>query len=275
MTKTEKALDFSLITPKNNLLYKRRLIYARDLLHELVIRDLKVRYKHSFLGVAWSLLNPLMQLLVFYIVFSFIVGLNIPNYLSYVFSGLLIWNWFQNSMSQAAYSITGNRDLISQPGFSISILPVVPLLTNLVHFILAQTIFIIYLWIKGTNPGQSILSLPLLMLLQGILTLGCAYFVAAANVIFRDTQHFLAVLLRLLFFLTPIFYNYSTLPENYQSLYRLNPMVLFVDTYREILIDTKHPDWLSLLPLWLVAIAILYFGYKAFMHIAYRFAEEL
>jgi len=259
----------------STVLRRRRLIHLWDLLRELVVRDMKVRYKRSVLGIAWSLISPLMQLLVFYFLFRVILAIKIPRYSSFTLSGLLAWNWFQSSVSQATSAITGNRELIRRPGFPTIVLPVVTVTTNLIHFLLALPILLVVLVMDGTTLGPTILALPLVVILQFVLTLSLAYLAASANVIFADTQHLLVVLLQLLFFLTPIFYDASAVPERYRLLYRLNPMVSLLEAYRAVFIGGRQPDWLSLLGPCLLSLGLLYVGCRILSRVSYRFVEEL
>src|SRR5436190_23207694 len=113
----------------------KQLVYRRDLLRELVGRDLKLRYKRSMLGMAWALINPLMQLVVFTFLFRKVVRLDIPHYSSYVFSGVLAWNWFQTSLYMGAGAIVDNRELIRRPRFPAAVLPAVTISTNLIHYL--------------------------------------------------------------------------------------------------------------------------------------------
>lgn len=259
----------------STLLYRRRLIYLWDLLRELVVRDMKVRYKRSILGIAWSLVNPLLQLLVFFLLFRMILSIKVSRYSSFALTGLLVWNWFQSSLFQAASAITGNRELIRRPGFPATVLPVVMVTTNLIHFLLALPILMVVLVMDGAELGPTILALPLVVILQFVLTLSLVYIAASANVIFADTQHLIGVLLQLLFFLTPIFYDASAIPARYYSLYRLNPMVRLLEAYRAVLIGGMQPDWLSLLAPCLLALGLLFVGYRMFIRVSYRFMEEL
>lgn len=256
-------------------LHGQQLVYLRDLLRELVSRDIKVQYKRSSIGILWSLINPLMQLLVFLFLFQLVLPVKIRNYSSFVFSGMLVWNWFQSSLTQAAGAITANRELIRRPGFPVPILPTVTVTTNLVHFLLALPIMMLFLVLSGVGLKSTIMLLPVLMTLQFILILSLGYLVAAFNVVFRDTQHILGVFLQFLFYLTPIFYSADAVPEFYRPLYHINPMVHLVEAYRAILIEGIQPNWLSVLGLSLFAIVLLRIGYKVFMQTSYRFVEEL
>jgi lipopolysaccharide transport system permease protein len=256
-------------------LYERRLIHLRDLLRELVVRDMKVRYKRSVLGFAWTLITPLMQLLVFYFIFQVVLSFNIPRFSTFAFCGLLAWNWFQSSVSQAAGAMTHNRELIRKPGFPATILPVVNVVTNLIHFILALPILLFFLVISGSTLEPTILGLPILILVQFILTLSLAYLVATLNVIFRDIEHIIGVVLYLLYFLTPIFYDARIIPEQYRPFYRINPMVHLVEAYRDLLLSGVQPNWFVLLWLGLAAVILLYLSHNILTRTKYRFAEEL
>jgi lipopolysaccharide transport system permease protein len=265
----------SAVSRPGALLPSRRLLYLRDLLFTLVGRDMKLRYKRSILGIAWSLLTPLAQLAVYYLIFNVLLPLNIPNYLSFLFTGVLVWSWFQGSLYQATSAIVDNRELIKRPGFPGAILPAVTIASYLVHFLLALPILFLLLALGGIPLTSAILALPLLIMIQFILTLSLAYFTATFYVAFRDTQHLLGVLLNLLFFLSPIFYQSGNLPVQYQSLYRLNPMVHLLESYRAILLSGRWPDGVSLLLLTVPAIATLILGYYVFRKASDHLVDQL
>lgn len=253
----------------------KRFLYFWDLLRSLVDRDLKLTYKRSTLGIAWTLINPLLQLLVFAFVFQIVLPVNIHQYSSYVFAGLLSWNWFQTSLYQATGAIISNRSLIRQPRFPVAILPVVVVTTGLIHFMLALPILVIFLLIDGVQLTPVLLFLPVLQLLQFALTVSCSYLLAALNVTFRDTQHTLGVILQLFFYLTPIFYDLKAIPKAYWYIYALNPMVHIVTSYRQILIWGVPPDWLALAIIAAFTSVLLPLGYWLFKQQSHRFVEEL
>jgi lipopolysaccharide transport system permease protein len=258
-----------------NPLRPRRLIYLWDLLRSLVIRDMKLLYKRSALGIAWTMLNPLLQLAVFAVVFSGVLSVKIPNYFSFAFVGLLVWNWFQMALFQATGVITANRPLIRQPGFPPAILPVVVVMTGLVHFLIALPILMAFLLANHIGITPLIFHIPFLVLLQAGFTICLAYPLAALNVTFRDTQHILGVLLNLLFYLTPIFYALETVPTKYQLFYAWNPMVYLVEAYRSVLLWHKAPDWLPLLILGIITTVLMPLGHWIFQRQSDRFVQEL
>lgn len=255
--------------------YRRKIAHFFDLLRVLVDRDMKLLYKRSALGIAWTLINPLLQLAVFSFVFRSVIPINIPQFSSFAFSGLLIWTWSQTALFQATGLITSNKALIRQPNFPTAILPVVTTMTGLIHFLLALPVLIIFLAVDGVEPSSVLFVLPLLMVIQFVLTVGLAYPLAALNVTFRDTQHTLGVLLQMLFYLTPIFYDLNSVPKEFQPLYQLNPMVPLLEAYRAILLKGTQPDWQALLIVSLVVAVILPIGLAIFRRQSNTFVEEL
>jgi lipopolysaccharide transport system permease protein len=253
----------------------KQLAYLWDLLRSLVDRNMKLMYKRSMLGIAWTLINPLLQLLVFIFVFQVIIKIEIVQYSSYVFTGLLVWNWFQSSLFEATGVIINSRALIRQPGFPTVILPIVVVTTGLIHFTLALPVLVVFLLVDGVKLTPFILILPLLQLVQFILTITLAYFLAALNVTFRDTQHTLGILLQFLFYLSPIFYELKSIPTQYWYPYSLNPMVHLVTCYRQILMWGVQPDWLALAIICGLTLLALPIGFWVFKRQSLRFVEEI
>lgn len=250
-------------------------VYQYDLLRELVIRDLKLRYKRSMLGIAWSLLNPLAQLLVFTFVFTRVLPLDRPNFSSFLFCGLLAWTWFQSSLVGATGSITDNRELIRRPGFPVAILPVVRVTSDLLHFLLGLPILVGFLAMNGFVPSVALLALPLVIAAQFVLILSLAYIVATIHVTFRDTQYLLGVFLMLLFYVTPVFYGREAVPERFQTIYSLNPILQLIEGYRAIFLTGSFPDFVALGILGTVSGTLLYLGYRFFVNASWHFVEEL
>ena len=236
---------------------------------------MKLRYKRSVLGIAWSLLNPILQLLVLLFIFRLAMPVNIPNYFSYLFTGLLSRSWFQASLLLSTNAIVQNRELIKLPGFPSAILPTVTVTSHLIHFLIAIPILLIFLMLGGIRLSSVIILLPLVIGIQYILTLGLAFLVSTFQVVFRDTEYLLGVLLQLFFFLVPIFYDPNTVPSPYKTFYNLNPMVLVIDAYRAILIRDEMPNSLLLLAIFLFSTFLLFLGYVISKRTSYHIAEEL
>lgn len=250
-------------------------IYRRDLLRELVLRDIKLRYKGSILGQAWTLLNPLAELLVLLFVFTAVLPVNTPNFAASLFTGLLVYGWFRSSLDYATAAIVDNREVIRRPGVPASVLPVVTVVSTLVHFALGLPALFALLLISGIYPTRAAILLPALIALQFTLILSLAYPLAAVHVWFRDTQYLLRVALQLLFFLTPVFYEASDIPARYQAIYRLNPMVSLVEAYRDVLLRGRFPTPGPLIVMGLAAALLLTVGIPVFRRTSRYFTDEL
>jgi lipopolysaccharide transport system permease protein len=254
---------------------KMNLRYLWDLLFELVQRDMRLRYKRSVLGVLWSLLNPLLQLLVFQFIFAVVLPLNIPRFPLFLYIGLLSWNWFQSALIEATGAIVDNRDLIRRPGFPSVILPLVPVTTNFVHFLIALPVLLAFLLFSGVPLRPLVLLLPLALAVQFVLTLCLAYVVAALHVQFRDTRYLLGIALLLGFYLSPVFYDPHSIPKAYQTLYHLNPMVTLIETYRYLLMEGNLPSLITLGIIAMVGATALLVVIRLFRQMSIQFAEEL
>ncbi len=253
----------------------QRWAHLRDVLRELIARDVKLRYRGSYFGMAWTLLNPIAELAVLLFIFGSVLPLSIPNYAAFLFTGLLVYTWFQTSLFFATAAIVGNRDLVRRPNFPLAVLPIVSVASTLLHFLLSlPVLFALLLW-NGVHLTLALLALPALVVVQFTLILALSYPLAAVNVWFRDTQYFLKVALQLLFFLTPVFYESKTIPERFQALYRFNPMVGVVDGYRDVIVRGVLPSPQSWLTLLAVSGVLLLLGFAAFTRASRQFADEL
>jgi lipopolysaccharide transport system permease protein len=251
-----------------------RLGYITDLLFELVVGDIKLRYKRSVLGIGWSLLNPLAQLLVYQFVFTVIMPTRIDNFGSFLFIGILAFSWFQETLSMATNAIVQNREHINRPGFPAAILPVISAGSQLVHFILALPVLFVVLYLGGAPITMALLILPAVVLLQFIFTLSLSYLAAATYVYFRDIRYLINIFLSLFFFLTPIVYSLDFVPENLVPLYQLNPLMHFIEAYRAILMRGQVPQGWPLIMIGGLTMIFMRLGYRAFMQATYHFVEE-
>jgi lipopolysaccharide transport system permease protein len=254
---------------------RRRWIHLRDLLRELVVRDIKLRYKGAIFGQAWTLLNPLAELLVLLFIFNVILPLGVPNFPVFLFTGLLVYGWFQSSLYYATGVIVNNRELIRSPGVPSAILPIVTVGSTLVHFVFSLPILFGMILMSHIPITSAVLALPLLIAVQFALILALAYPLATLHVWFRDTQYLLRVALQLLFYLTPVFYEVSTVPAQYRRLYQFNPMVPVMEGYRDLLLRGRLPDPLPLVVLAVLSAALLTVGVAVFRYASHRFVDEL
>lgn len=249
--------------------------YLLDLLHELIKREMKLRYKRSFLGLFWSLANPLGQILVLSFVFQYILPTKVENFTLFLFIGVLAWNWFRSSLYAATGSIVNNQRLINRPEFPVGVLPIVTVTTYLLHFILAIPILILFLFLAKTPISNALYLLPFVILVQFLLTLSLAYILSAVHVTFRDTQYLLEIFLMFGFYLSPIFYGPNSVPEQYLFYYSLNPMVPIITAYRDILLRGEVPPLPNLIAVALLSVLLMGIGYSIFKQASFRFVEEI
>jgi lipopolysaccharide transport system permease protein len=255
--------------------FSRNVLHWRDLLIELVSRDLKVRYQRSAIGLGWSLMKPLAQLAIFATVFSSILPLNIPNYTTFVFTGVLVWAWFSSSMTSAAVSIAGSRELVRRPGFPVKLLPGLTIISQGVHFLLALPLLFICSWIQLGPPTITVLALPLLILAQFLFTLALANVLASAHVFFRDIEHLIGITMMLGFYVTPVFYRPLDANQDFWYLTAFNPVAWLLDGYRAVFVAHTWPDPWVYGKLMLVSVPLLVFGSWYFDRVNNRFVDEL
>ena len=270
-----------------NIIHRfRELVNYRELIRNLVVRDLKVRYRNSVLGIAWSWANPLLMMLVYTVVFGFLAGKSRqPNFHIFVLCALLPWNFFSTSVSASTGSIVGNASLVKKVYFPREILPVSIVVSNLVNFIIALPVFFGLALVSGAPITKWALLLPIPILVELVLTTGICLFLATLNVFYRDTQIIIEVLMMAWFFVTPIFYPLSQVPQEATILgvtfdaqlwlNRLNPMASIIASYRDLLYYNSPTGLDFLLRTAVTALIVLAGGYLVFLHYSPRFGEEV
>ncbi|KKQ97236.1 hypothetical protein A3E15_01200 [Candidatus Woesebacteria bacterium RIFCSPHIGHO2_12_FULL_42_9] len=209
------------------------------LLWMLTVRELKGRYKSSILGFLWAIINPLFQMIVLTIVFSLILKVQIENYPLFLFSGLLPWTYFATTLMIGTSSLTSNRDIIKKVAFPRELIPFSVVLANLVHFTLALIPFLIILIFLGLAPQKSIIFLPLAILLETTLLTGLILLTSSLQILYRDISFIVVAALLMLFYLTPVFYPLSFVPERLQLIYSLNPMVGVTNFFQYIFLGSE------------------------------------
>lgn len=262
------------------------LIHYRSLIYNLVIRDLKVRYRNSLFGFLWSLLNPLGMMLVFTIISPLLFrDQSIVNYPVFLLSGILPWNYFSASVMTGTNSVVTNGHLIKKIYFPPEVLPVATTLSNLINFLLALLILFVLIFISGIQLSPWIALLPIVILIQTVLTLGIVFFLSAIQVYYHDTLLIMDVVMLAWFFLTPVFYSTSMLPATYELfgitlnvhrlLYILNPMASLINMYRDLLYWSYRTDIDFFLRTSITAILFLIVGYWFFVRYSSHFSEEV
>lgn len=215
----------------------------RELLWNMTVKELKVKYKRSVLGFVWSFMNPIIMLVVFSLVFSLLVKSNMQWFAVFLMSGLLPWLFFVNSLNQSVGSIVNNPGLVKKVYFPREILPLAAVGANIFHFIMQMLVFFVFLLIIQWHFSIYLLLFPLVLALEVVFALGMALFVSAANVYLRDVQHFVEVATMAWFWLTPIVYPIGLVSDKLGSLfplYLLNPVTNIVLLWQYIIYNPHH-----------------------------------
>ena len=253
-----------------------RSVYThRELVGILVAKQLKLRYRGSGLGFLWTLLNPLLQMVVYTLVFSVYFRLDMEKYPVFLFAGLLPWIWFSSSLQQGVTCILDGAGLVTRSQFPAEVLPVVTLTTNTLNFLLTLPLLFVFLFAFRVKLGPALLALPLLIALEYLLALGPVLILAALNVQFRDLQHIILHLLTVLQFLTPIFYPLSLIPEPLRAWAVVNPLTILFSAFQDVLYFNRLPPWPPLLGLLVVSCVVLSVATAMFTRYKPTFAEAL
>lgn len=249
----------------------------RELLKTSVKKDIGGKYKHSFLGVLWSFINPLLQILVYALIFPLVMknGGSYKDYTVFMVCGLIPWAYFTTVINRASFIMIENGNILKKVYFPRSILPLSLVTSETINFLVSCIIILVFIVIKGFGISKFILFFPLVLLIQYVLLLGIALIFSAVTVYMRDIQHFIGVVLQLLFYATPIVYSIDTIPENFRWILKWNPMTYIIEGYRAIFYNQTMPDLKSFGVLGIISIIILIVGYLLFNKLQKRFAEEL
>jgi lipopolysaccharide transport system permease protein len=212
-----------------------------ELLFAMTEKELRARYKHTVFGFFWLVANPILQMVVIGFVFTFFMKEPIKNYYYYLFTGLLIWNFFSLSLTKTTPSIVFERSLIKKAKFPRSVIPLSIILSNFVHLITAQLLFFIPIAFIGTLRPISILLIFFGYLLLLSFTIGICLLTSALNVRFRDINFFVLAMLTIWFYATPIVYSFLIIPYKFIWLWRLNPMTSILQLFQCALINYPPP----------------------------------
>ncbi|ATW27727.1 ABC transporter permease [Candidatus Formimonas warabiya] len=253
----------------------KELYLYREMLKNLVSMELRARYKGSVLGFVWTFINPLLMLVIYSFVFSFVMRIKIENYSMFLFVGLLPWTFFQNSILMSSPCIVSNGNLVKKIYFPTEILPLSIVIANLLNYIFSLAILLPALYLFGIKLTGWISLFPIILLVQLILVSGISLLISSLNVYFRDLQHIVNVFLMAWFYITPILFPPTVIPENYKWLIEANPMAPIIIAYQDIFFYGKSPSGTSLFEVFLVALVISVTGFLIFGELKRNFAEEI
>lgn len=248
----------------------------REMIFSIVRRELRGRYKGSILGFFWTFLNPLLQLLVYSLVFSIIVRVEVEKYYLFLFVALIPWLFFSSALTTGSSVILSNKDMIKKIYFPREVLPIAHVLTNFINMLFSFIIIFLVLIFSGSAFNfTAILYLPIIMLVEFIIALGVTFLVSSITVYLRDFEHIMSILNMLWMYLTPILYSITMVPARFLPILLLNPMTSVIVAYREILYYARVPELSTLLSAVVMGLIILMIGYIVFGKLQKDFAEEL
>ncbi|MBV9973155.1 MAG: ABC transporter permease [Candidatus Eremiobacteraeota bacterium] len=268
MTHTTEALRV-VSGPSTNL---RR---YRWLLVELVIRDLRLRYRGTYVGFLWTLLNPVVYMAIYTFVFGFMLNVGIHRYPAYLLAGLVPWTWFLTAVTQGVSAIQDGRMYVGKTVFPTEALVVVPVLSNMINFVLSLPLLLIVDAIFRVHIGWSLLCLPLIVAIQFVLTYGVLLLLSTYNVFYRDIQQLISLFLTFVFFVNPIFYTLSQVPQVLHPYLLADPITPIIMAYQDIFFYGTWPSALTLAYAALFSIVIYFVGKLVFDRHIDAFPEYL
>ena len=247
----------------------------RELLKTSVTKDIGGKYKHSFLGILWSFVNPLLQIIVYAFVFQVILKSNIENYAVYLCCGLVPWQYFSSVVLRGAAIMLDNGNIIKKVYFPREILPISVVTSQLVNFLISTIIILAFVLFSGMGISKYILFYPVILLIQYIFSIGVAFIVSSATVFLRDLEHLISIAMMMLFYATPIAYSADTIPANFSFIITLNPMAHILNAYRDIFYYQRMPELQTLAIIFAISVVLFVVGYAIFNKLQKSFAEEL
>ena len=256
---------------KNN--YFARIYSYKELIRALADKEVKIKYKSAVLGRLWSLLNPLLLMLVFSIVFSVIIRVEVENFPVFLLCALLPWFYLSFSLTAATTSIVDNASLIKKTYFPHEVIPLSIVLANLFNFLISLVLLFVFLLYYSIFPSWSWFYLPIIVLLQSVFILGLCLLGSAMHTMFRDVKYIVELILLVWFYATPIFYPLSFVPDNIRPFFLLNPLTVFIKLYRQILLYRQMPEAGLLFIAFVLSMAFFAFGMIFFSVKKKRFAD--
>ncbi len=236
----------------------------RDLLLNLTFSELKLRYRSSFLGFLWTILNPLFFLLILAVVFSKLMKFEVDNYTIFLFSGLTAWFMIQQTVVIATASVVNNESLIKKVYIPKLVFPLSSCLARYIDHLILVAILVVFMIIFKSPFTWNLLLMPLILLLHFLFSLGISMIAAALYILIRDVQHIIAILFQAFFYLTPILYPLDVLPQNYHALFKLNPFYYFIQIFRFPVYYGSFPPLKLILVACILTLTVLVVGFYIF-----------
>lgn len=257
--------------------YIKNLLSYKDLLRLWTQREIRVRYKQSFLGIAWAILQPLALMIIFSIIFSMIIKVptkGIP-YPIFSYSGVLPWTFFSTALSFGIPALVNNMGLVTKIYFPREILPLASVGAAFFDFLIASSIFIGMFFYFHMQLSWHLLYIPLIITIQVMLTIGVVLPLSALNVFYRDIRFIIPLGIQIWFYTSPVIYPVEQIPERFRTFYALNPMVGIIDSYHQTILYHSPPNFIYLGISFIISLLLLAVGYWFFKQHEYKFADVI
>jgi lipopolysaccharide transport system permease protein len=246
-----------------------------DLITVFSQKELKVRYKNSYLGYLWSIAHPLAFAFVFFIAFKVVMKIKMEDYALFLIAGLFPWQWFANSVNASPMVFLGNASIIKKVNFPRNIVPFTTVLQDMIHFILSIPVIVLFMFIYDRSLSLSwFYGIPFLLGIQFLMTYGISLIVSSINLFFRDLERLTAIFTTLLFYFTPIIYPETMIPEKYKPLINLNPLAPLMISWRNLFLKGQLES-ASLLICLSYSIFAFMIGFLIYRKLSWKFAEVL
>jgi len=246
-----------------------------DLITVLTQKEIKVRYKSSFLGYLWAIVHPLAFAFVFFIAFKVVMKIQMEDYALFLIAGLFPWQWFANSVSASPMVFLGNASIIKKVNFPRNIIPLTTVLQDMIHFGLSIPVIVLFIFIYHKSPSISwFYGIPILLGIQFLMTYGISLIVSSINLFFRDLERLTAIFTTLLFYFTPIIYPETMIPEKYKTLINLNPLAPLMISWRNLFLNGQLEATSLMVSLAYSTFAFM-LGYLVYRKLSWKFAEVL
>ena len=251
------------------------IINYKEFLKSNVKKDIRGKYKGSFLGVLWSFINPLLSVVVYAIVFHYIMRFQIDHYLIYLISGIIPWTFFITALNAGMNSILFNADIIKKVYFPRIILPISSVTSCLVNFLISCCIIVIFALFSGVGISVYLFLFPFIAFIQYIFTLGVVFIASALEIYVRDIEHIINFFVSMLFYVTPILYTFDYVPEKFGWILKVNPLAYIIEAYHSIFYYKTMPNIVDLGIIFMFSLVLFFVGYKIFDKLQKGFAEEV
>ncbi len=253
----------------------KRIYNYRELLKTSIKKEVRSKYKNSFLGVVWSFFYPLLQIVVYAVIFSLILKNKQEHYTIFLCCGIIPWTFFSIAVNKSAFVIIENGNIIKKVYFPREIIPISVVTAETINFLISTIIIIGFVIFGGKGISKYILSYPVILIAQYLIILAISFIVSSICVYFRDLQHFIGIILQLLFYATPIVYSQNSIPTGFQWILKYNPMTYIINAYRDIFYYGQAIKIKPMMYMIFLGMVGVFLGFKLFNKLQRGFAEQL